>query len=937
MADNLNKKIADLEKKLKRIEFLSKQLGKNIDTVNLQPIKENAGAINELFENLEQQFYKIGQDSDYLVSQFSQLAGEIKNTQSGVNKAAGAFRGLSSIAQQISNYQKGITDLTTKQIQKLRQQTKEQVNGLKTTQLTLQVEKEELENRRNSLSSEKAILDEKLRVSSLTSAEFQKQKELSQQLARTEKLLQQNVQTHSGVVDALDQENAALGMLNSSLDEAEQRSMDLKDAMGLSGAAVEGLQEGLQKAGFGKLASRLGLDEAKDKMNELAKKIVDGKKKEESLEKLITKATGETKKELQKELELLKQSNKELSGSNSKFTIMKEGLKSMGASFMKNLLDPAAIFAMLLNQFIKAFKKADSGAGDLAKNMNMTYSQALQTRKELGRMADNSGDVALNVRGLQESLTFVNQSLGTNGELSEETLATFTKLREQAGMTNEQIMSMQKFTMATGGELKGNVQKFQAAAKIMTYQKGVAINTKQLMADMGKLSNATKLSIKGGAEALAEQMVRVKAVGLEMEKLNGIASKMLDFESRIEDELQAELLTGKSLNFEKARSLALDNDLAGMAEEIAAQVGGIEEFQSRNRIQQEAMAKAAGMTREEMADMLVEQKALESVGGRLNDKEREAYEAYKKKHGVAAAAKMLEEGQLDNMTQQLSVQKRMAQAVEKLQEIFVRIAEPILAMVSPIIDLLIPALQLIPILMSPIVDAFTGISGILSGDIESLNGWQKAMGIIAITAGSIYAITKGIAVYNGIIKGMKVAQIALEAAGKAGILGTIGALTTQLMLQMGIMSAAMATNAAVTFGVGVAVAVAAAAAGYAAIKAMTADDLFSSPTGYGKRTLVTDEGAFHLNNKDSVIAGTDLFKNDTMDDPGKSSQPEKQEPFKFSSRDPKPPKPAMNRSEALQEQNLRGQRELIALVREGQNVNYDSFGTATSTSVFNVK
>ena len=59
------------------------------------------------------------------------------------------------------------------------------------------------------------------------------------------------------------------------------------------------------------------------------------------------------------------------------------------------------------------------------------------------------------------------------------------------------------------------------------------------------------------------------------------------------------------------------------------------------------------------------------------------------------------------------------------------------------------------------------------------------MGIIAITAGSIYAITKGIAVYNGIIKGMKVAQIALEAAGKAGILGTIGALTTQLMLQMG--------------------------------------------------------------------------------------------------------------------------------------------------------
>ena len=30
------------------------------------------------------------------------------------------------------------------------------------------------------------------------------------------------------------------------------------------------------------------------------------------------------------------------------------------------------------------------------------------------------------------------------------------------------------------------------------------------------------------------------------------------------------------------------------------------------------------------------------------------------------------------------------------------------------------------------------------------------------------------------------------------------------------------------------------------------------PAGYGDRTIMTEEGAFALNNKDSIIAGTDL-------------------------------------------------------------------------------
>ena len=1008
MADNLNKKLSDLEKKLKRIEFLSKQLGKNINTVNLKPVAENADIINSLFDDLEEKFYRIGEQSDYLVSQFSQLAGEIKNSQSGINKAASAFRGLSSIAQQVSDYQKGITDLTGKQISKLQQQAKEKKNQLKTSLLTLKVERDELIQKQNSLKSEKAILDEKLRVSSLTDAEFKKRKQLNSQINKTDDNLIKNFKTQGSINDLIDNENASLDMLNDSLNSAYERSEAIKDTMGLTGAAVSGLASGLEKAGFGKLASRLGLDEAQDKMKALAKEIVDGKKKEESLEKLVSKATGKNKEELKEQLKIQKGINSKLSGGNSKMAIMKEGLKSMGASFKKNLLDPAAIYSFLIDQFIKAFIKADSATGDLAKKMNMTYSQASQTRQQLGKMADASGDSALNAGRLQNSLIAINSSLGTNAKISEDDLKTFTKLREQAGMTNEEIMGMQKYSMVMGGTLKGNVQEFQAAAKIMSYQKGVAVNTKQLMADMGKLSASTKLSIKGGAGALAEQMVRAKAVGLELEKMNSIADKMLDFESSIEAELEAQMLTGKNVNFEKARQLSLNNDLAGAAEEIAAQVEKAGDFSEMNRIQQEAMAKAAGMTRNELADMLMEQEALKSLGKELNEEEREAYEAAKKKYGAEKAAKMLKEGQLDDMVAQQDIQERFAQSIEKLQGVFVRIMDllmPIFDIFMKLADVVIPAIN---IAMKPIFYIFEAISGVLTGNMDKLSTTQKIVGGIATVLGGMWVLSKAMnaaqTIYLGLKSGELVknsailtsltfqnAQAAYQLATQEGlsavatlrlmaeetilgkmvlqgvqavynlgksILTTIqsgfrlaleGSIITALAAQgLGMIknlakgaillaqsiaraAAEMFAVSAATIGIGTAIAIAAAVAGVALLYSMTkGDDVFSpgeTSSGYGKRTLFGPEGAIELNNKDSVIAGTDLF--------GDSSS-NKKEGFQYSSKTPKTPKPNVNKTDALLSNLISEQRESNRLVRAGQNVNYDSFGTAASTSVFNI-
>ena len=89
---------------------------------------------------------------------------------------------------------------------------------------------------------------------------------------------------------------------------------------------------------------------------------------------------------------------------------------------------------------------------------------------------------------------------------------------------------------------------------------------------------------------------------------------VLDFETSIGTEMEAELLLGRDLNFDKARALALSGDAAGAAAEIRKQTGSSAQFGKLNVIQQEALAKAAGMTADELANSLRQEEQLNKLG-----------------------------------------------------------------------------------------------------------------------------------------------------------------------------------------------------------------------------------------------------------------------------------------------------------------------------------
>ena len=379
------------------------------------------------------------------------------------------------------------------------------------------------------------------------------------------------------------------------------------------------------------------------------------------------------------------------------------------------------------------------------------------------------------------------------------------------------------------------------------------------------------MSVGGTAEKIAEAAYKAKQFGINLQQADQISESLLNFESSIANELSAELITGKDLNFEKARLLAINGDIAGASAEILKQVKGTAEFTKMNRIQQEALAKAVGMTRDDLAKSLVDREAAVKLGAKEGQSAQDRYNELVKQYGVEKANAMLGNEQLATQFQQQSVQERFAQSIEKLKEVFVSLVEPLM----------------------PVLDVFTNIFNIIgpiAGVVGKIVGfvvdWGKYL-LPIIAAYKAFQITSGVvlaiqAAYNNekaleylmtkknLIakvgeKTYNYASLLIEKAKNSTLLKNLflkkeeNAIAKKSLLKS-IGDAVMQTVKGLAglgpigWILGLVAAGTVAALGY---KFLKGEDVISEG-GYGNRTLLTPKGSIALNNNDTVIAGTNL-------------------------------------------------------------------------------
>jgi hypothetical protein len=513
-----------------------------------------------------------------------------------------------------------------------------------------------------------------------------------------------------------------------------------------------------------------------------------------------------------------------------KIGAMGAAFKSLGGSLMSTLSDPLVSIGLLVKGF-KTFLdigfKADTEITNLSKSMASSKEEAEATRDRFIEIQNSGESIFESTQNLVAAQLELADAFGATKGFSEAQVKDQVLLTKQMGFQAEEAAGLQQLAMSNGmtaREVTGSVIKQTAA---LAKQKGIQLDNKQIIGEVAKVSGQLRLQYANNPKLIAQAVVQTKQLGLTLEQAAQAANSLLDFESSIENELSAELLTGKSLNLERARGLALNGQSAEAAAEMAKQIGTATDFTNMNVIQQEALAKSVGMSADELANSLITQENLAKLGSET------------KKQLEEKAAALRAEGKMDEANKLLAAAGDEEQAQAALERVdaqttFNQSIETLKSMLSSIVE-------------GPAADFVAWF-----GDAEK--GADRLKGLFE-------SIKTTISIVAGIIAGRMVFGLATSVASmiaQVALSRKLKAAAQEQAVAEGIVTALKVTGAeASTLGAATPLIIGGLAAVMAGVGAYSMmNDGVISPTG--GMVVSGPEGSIQLNKKDSIIAGTNL-------------------------------------------------------------------------------
>ena len=582
---------------------------------------------------------------------------------------------------------------------------------------------------------------------------------------------------------------------------------------------VNSLQRSIDKTIDLKNQIKAGKDISKELLgsfNNIRKTQIDLIIKQKSLESQLSKTRSQSRKDeiseqlkfndiQQKlnediliELNSIRQVNKELQKSNQLNKILETTSKKIlgfQSSSVTEIFTLTGAFAFLIKGALQ-FQKYSVETG---KALGYGASESNRVQSNFNSIARSTFDVNVNSKSLNEAFSQLVQSTGYISEFSEDTLKTQIMLTKQFGLTGEEAARIYELSVLTGKSSSQVNDEMVGAFVATRNQLKVGVPFKATLAAATKISGQLAANLQNNPSLITKAVVQATALGTTLEQTASQAEKLLDFSSSIENELKAELLTGKQLNLERARAAALAGDQVTLSQELVKNVGSLADYQSMNVLQQKALAEAVGLTSDQLAEQLKKQQIANETGKSLAQiTKEEALEAQKRQ----------------------DIQSKFNAGIEKLQSL---------------------------------------IGGLLAGPLGSfLDVLTKSLDVITAIAGVfgiIYTINKGIALIEGLKYGYAVGSRAAELSKNGILIARQALLSGELTKSIGIAAASVAS------GNPLAIAGLIAAAGVGALIYSQMEDGIIGPGG--ETVVSGPKGSIQLDKNDSIIAGTNLFSKGT--------------------------------------------------------------------------
>ena len=135
----------------------------------------------------------------------------------------------------------------------------------------------------------------------------------------------------------------------------------------------------------------------------------------------------------------------------------------------------------------------------------------------------------------------------------------------------------------------------------------------QMMRDIANSSEDVAMFTDGTGKNIAVAAASAGKLGVELGTVLGITKGLMDIDSTIKKTMEASVLLGKNINFNKATELMASGDIAGAMKNMIGQFGSVENFNQNNIWAQQSAADAMGVNLQQMKLMLANKEKLATL------------------------------------------------------------------------------------------------------------------------------------------------------------------------------------------------------------------------------------------------------------------------------------------------------------------------------------
>lgn len=265
--------------------------------------------------------------------------------------------------------------------------------------------------------------------------------------------------------------------------------------------------------------------------------------------------------------------------------------------------------------YVKASTWLEQRNKDLNKSFKLTSKEAAPLGQAYDKMSESLGTGGEQVRkyaqnidkllpGMSKMIAGQAKANNFNSKFREELFMTNAVMTDHLGLSEEQANKYQMFASANGKSSVQMLGSTKAFADEFEKSTGISGQFSTILEGVSELSEDVSMHYRKVPGSLQLAVVKAKLLGIEFAKIDAVATKMLDIESSVNDELEYQLLSGKRLVDQNGESITQKLRMAKLSGDANAATEAMNEMletqgdvlDGNNYYAKEQLAKLTGLT-----------------------------------------------------------------------------------------------------------------------------------------------------------------------------------------------------------------------------------------------------------------------------------------------------------------------------------------------------